>query len=89
MLYKGVPSWPPRWRCISSKEPKVLEGEVGVLEKVTRKGKKILLYIENDGEIYEGSVFLENSGFCNRIYELLKILRGYPISFIGGRDVGD
>jgi hypothetical protein len=89
MLYKGARNWPPHWRCISSKEPRVVDGEIGVLEKVARGKRKIVLYIENEGEIYEGSVHFDDPHFCNRVYELLKVVCGYPIAFIGGRDVND
>lgn len=89
MSHKGIRSWPPRWRCISTKETKLAEGEIGVLEKVKRRKNKIVLYVEDDGEIYEGLLVLDNGFFCNRVYELLKVVCGYPISFIGGRDVED
>jgi hypothetical protein len=89
MSYKGGRSWPPQWRCISTKQPKVLEGEIGVLEKVTRQKNKIVLYIENDGEIYEGTILLDSACFRDRVYALLKVVRGYPISYIGGRDIND
>jgi hypothetical protein len=89
MSYKGIRSWPPHWRCISTKDPQVLEGEIGVLEKVTRRKGKIILYIENESEIYEGSLSIDNRCFSNRVYELLKVVRGYPIAFIGSRDIGD
>jgi hypothetical protein len=32
----------------------VVDGEIGVLEKVTREKNKIVLYIENEGEICKG-----------------------------------
>jgi hypothetical protein len=88
MSYKGTANWPPLWHCISTKEEETAEGEIGVLHSVRGWSNKIVLRIEHDAEIFETSLRFENKQFCSSVYNLLKVLHGYPIDFIAGRDVG-
>jgi hypothetical protein len=87
MSYKGTATWPPLWRCISTKEEEIAEGEIGVLHSVRGWSNKIVLRIEHDAEIYEACLRFENKEFCSSVYSLLKVLHGYPIDFIAGRDI--
>jgi hypothetical protein len=89
MSYRGTATWPPLWRCISTREKKVAKGEIGVLHSVRGWGNEIVLRIEHDAEIFETSLRFENKKFCSSVYDLLRVLHGYPIDFVAGRDVGN
>ena len=82
----GYCSWPPSWTAADQRRDEKPIGEVGTLEDVVRShiiDDKLFLFMESDGFRYMGFITFDDSGFCNKIYRLLKHYVGRPIKEIG------
>ena len=82
----GYRSWPPPWKAANQDRDEKPIGEVGTLQDVVRShiiDNKIFLFIESDGFRYMGFITLDDPGFYNKIYRLLKHYVGRPIKEIG------
>lgn len=98
LSYRKVCSWPPFWVFLYPpanespirRDTTSLQGEVGILKEVRRwdlREHKCFLYIEHENSTYLGCLFVQDSAFCQRLYELLRGCCGRPIKEIGDMDV--
>ena len=91
MSYRGRPNWPPRWVWLGGKQNERPRGEVGVLKEVSRyphlSADGLTLVMEYNGSAYMGLLLFDDFAFSRKIHDLLKNLRGRPISEIGSLDV--
>ena len=91
MSYRGRPNLPPRWVWLGGKQNERPRGEVGVLKEVSRyphlSADGLTLVMEYNGSAYMGLLLFDDFAFSRKIHDLLKNLRGRPISEIGSLDV--
>jgi hypothetical protein len=91
LSYCGLPSWPPVWGHLSSKQgTEPLKGEIGVLRRVSVSSlvsKKCFLTIEYNGPLFLGCLLVADQSFCNQIAKLLQSYCGHSIEEIGGLDI--
>jgi hypothetical protein len=91
MSYRGRPNWPPRWVWLGGKQNERPRGEVGVLKEVSRyphlSADGLTLVMEYNGSAYMGLLLFDDFAFSRKVHDLLKDLRGRPISEIGSLEV--
>jgi hypothetical protein len=91
MSYRSRPNWPPRWVWLGGKQNERPKGEVGVLKEVSRyphlSADGLTLVMEYNGSAYMGLLLFDDFAFSRKIHDLLKDLRGRPISEIGSLEV--
>ena len=93
MSHRGLRSWPPVWHWIDGEENKYLKGEVGILTAASLTRIKpptaCYLIIEYEKARYMGSLLIDDSSFCQQVYDLLQRNIGYDIHYIGGLDLSN
>ena len=90
MSYRGRPSWPPEWTCLSGTYNRDPDGEAGVLANIRLSAVKhsfIVLTMSCGGDCYISHLSFDDPNFCREICELLKHYYGWPIRKIGELDV--
>ena len=84
-------SWPPTWtQSVALNRVRTLRGEIGVLKHVIKPDavpNKCFLVIEHAGERWVGCLLIEESVFCEQIYDLLRTQLGRSIKEIGDIDL--
>jgi hypothetical protein len=93
MWFRKHRSWPPIWTPFGGlwdKHGRILQGEIGVLNKVRYHPKRpgrIYLTMAYEGKEYVGCIFVDDEPFCEQIVEKLRTLCGTPVEAIGSLDI--
>jgi hypothetical protein len=90
MSHRGLRSWPPLWVGRNSSRRVRREGEIGILTEVKchdLSSTNLFLFIQHDGEIYMGSLIIDDRAFRNQIHDTLEKCLGRSIQDIGSIDL--
>lgn len=93
LRYHGVPTWPPDWGGAYKGQDLIPQGEIGILRNVEKIESNsyypdhLFLTIEYNGKRYSGGLWIEDSEFLEKIYDLLKRNIGQKTEDIGKMEI--
>jgi hypothetical protein len=89
LAYRGICAWPPYWLWTAGYDNTHPRGEVGILKAVLRckAPQGCFLIMEHCGAEYVGALLLDDSAFCQEIFEVLNQNLGNTIHEIGDIDL--
>ncbi|MCL4485133.1 MAG: hypothetical protein M1537_02140 [Nitrospirae bacterium] len=93
LRYHGAPTWPPDWGGVYKDFELIPRGEVGILRDVEKIDadpfypEHLLLTMEYDRKAYSGTLWIEDSDFLEKIFNLLRTKCGKRIEEIGKMEI--
>ena len=93
LRYHGVPTWPPDWGGTYKGHDLIPQGEIGILRNVEKIDSNsyypdhLFLTVEYNGKGYTGGLWIEESEFLEKIFDLLKKNKGKKTEEIGKMEI--
>jgi hypothetical protein len=81
---------PPRWSLTEEPRDKIIRGELGKLKRVaysSMAGTYCHLYTEYEGQIYLGTLLINDPAFCLHLWFVLQRNIGHTIEEVGSLDM--
>ena len=87
MMHMGSSLWPPEWGGTHGRRPPPEEGILRSVKNIGAPRGNLSVAMEFNGELFRGSLLLDDAAFREHVYELLKRNIGKTTREVGDLDI--